>query len=145
MKEKIDNYRIEIRKADKSYDTANEQFKVVFGQIVEVEQKIIKVYKTYDEHKLYVNKRLDQFQKFESVIAPMHFFRLIQESFTQILCGEQFNNFVDYSSKKMWPELQKNKEDYDKQTMRVDLDDFAFEIEELEKKNDDEIVTLDKV
>ncbi len=75
----------------------------------------------------------------------MHFFRLIQESFTQILCGEQFNNFVDYSSKKMWPELQKNKEDYDKQTMRVDLDDFAFEIEELEKKNDDEIVTLDKV
>lgn len=45
----------------------------------------------------------------------------------------------------MWPELQKNKEDYDKQTMRVDLDDFLFEIEELEKKNDDEIITLDKV
>jgi hypothetical protein len=37
MKEKIDNYRIEIRKADKSYDSAIEQFKVVFGQIVEVE------------------------------------------------------------------------------------------------------------
>jgi len=29
--------------------------------------------------------------------------------------------------------------------MRVDLDDFLFEIEELEKKNDDEIITLDKV
>ena len=47
----------------------------------------------------------------------------------------------------MWPELQKNKEDYDKgdQSVKVDLDDFVFEIEELEKKNDDEIVTFEKV
>jgi hypothetical protein len=45
----------------------------------------------------------------------------------------------------MWPELQKNKDDYDKLNLKVDLDDFLFEIEELEKKNDDEIVTLDKV
>lgn len=109
----LEKLRAEMQRAGRNYDAALEKFRSVIEQNMELENKFLKVNRRINTIEKETKDNFDSFQRFESVIQPMHSFKMIQETLQECLIDEQLNNFIDYAQLSMWPKLQLNLARYD--------------------------------
>jgi len=84
----LDKYQLDIQRSERAYDDAIERFKVVFNQNLELETKIIAATKRSVAAQNEATAFTKKFERFSSIISPMHTFKQMQRVLESCLMHE---------------------------------------------------------
>lgn len=94
LSNQLDKYQLEIQRAERSYDGALDQFKVVFNQNLDLEAKVMTCTKKAAQSATEWKQTTKRFDRYVSIVAPMQSFAQTQRALDYCLRHQELNKFA---------------------------------------------------